>query len=289
MKGIILAGGTGSRLFPMTLGVSKQLLPVAGKPLIYYPLSTLMLSGIREILIISTPVDLPRFGEVFGNGSHLGLSICYAEQLAPNGIAEALLISKEFVDGDSVALILGDNVFYGAGLSELLSRSLNQNAFDGAVCFTSPVAYPESFGVVEYDEQNQVISIEEKPVVPRSRYALTGLYAFDRDAYMVASQLSPSVRGELEVTDVLSVYLNRNRLCAHRLDDGHVWFDTGTHESLAEAHNFITNQEAKTGLKIGCVEEIALSNGWIELQQVHARGRAFSQSAYGQYLQNITG
>lgn len=288
MKGIILAGGTGSRLFPMTLGVSKQLLPVAGKPLIYYPLATLMLANIRDILIISTPVDLPRFREVFGNGSHLGLSIRYAEQLAPNGIAEALLISQEFSAGDPVALILGDNVFHGAGLSELLVQSLNLKKFEGAACFTFPVARPERFGVVEYDEQDQVISIEEKPAIPRSRFALTGLYAFDGDAYTVASQLIPSVRGELEVTDVLSVYLNRNRLHARKLNNEHVWFDTGTHESLAEAHNFITNQEARTGLKIGCVEEIALSKGWVEIQQVHARGNAFSQSAYGQYLQNIT-
>ena len=288
MKGIILAGGSGTRLYPVTLSVCKQLLPVYDKPMIYYPLSVLMLAGIKEILIISTPQDLPRFREVFGTGSQLGLAFSYKEQPRPNGIAEAFLLGKEFIGSDDVCLILGDNIFYGHGFTDLLNKTVNDiTARRGATVFGYYVNDPERYGVIEFDKKNVVLSIEEKPQMPKSNYAVTGLYFYDNNVIEISRKMKPSWRGELEVTDVNREYLKEGNLRVEFLGRGYAWLDTGTHESLLEASEFISTMEKRQGLKIACIEEIAYQLGYIDGDQLLKLAEPLKKNGYGQYLLKI--
>jgi glucose-1-phosphate thymidylyltransferase len=285
VKGIILAGGSGSRLFPATIAVSKQLLPVYDKPMIYYPLGVLMLAGIREILIISTPTDLPRFRDLLGDGSAFGISLEYAEQASPNGLAEAFIIGRSFVGDDRVALILGDNIFYGAGLVDLLRTATEQK--DGATVFAYPVEDPERYGVVEFDPETRLAcSIEEKPKNPKSRWAVTGLYFYDNRVLDIAASLSPSARGELEITDVNRAYLEDGSLEVLRMGRGYAWLDTGTHDSLHDAGSYIRTIEKRQGFKIMCLEEIALELGWLNSDSLRTRANSLGKTEYATYLRN---
>jgi glucose-1-phosphate thymidylyltransferase len=281
MKGIILAGGSGTRLYPLTLGVSKQLLPVYDKPMIYYPLSVLMLAGIRDILIISTPHDLPVFRRLLGDGSRLGLRFSYAEQPRPAGLAQAFVIGREFIGRDTVCLVLGDNIFYGGGLSEILTRAVGLQT--GGLVFGYPVRDPERYGVVEFDAERRVIGIEEKPKQPKSSYAVPGLYFYDNDVIRIAQALKPSARGEFEITDVNLAYLERGALRVEPLGRGFAWLDTGTETSLLQAGDFVRTIEERQGQKIACLEEIAFNKGFISAQQVEALAAGFN-NCYGQYL-----
>lgn len=284
MKGIILAGGSGTRLHPLTLAVSKQLMPVYDKPMIYYPLSTLMLAGIREILIISTPKDLPLFQQLLGDGTQLGCRFIYAEQSEPNGLAEAFIIGKDFIGKDSVALILGDNIFYGSGLSQLLQKSARQT---GGTIFAYPVNDPQRYGVVEFDENNKVVSIEEKPEKPKSDYAVPGLYFYDNRVVEYAENIRPSARGELEITDINRMYLKNNQLKVSIFNRGTAWLDTGTFHSLMQAGQFVQVIEERQGLKVGAIEEVAYRMGYISRDQLHNLAKPLCKSGYGTYLMKI--
>jgi glucose-1-phosphate thymidylyltransferase len=285
MKGIILAGGSGSRLYPVTGAVSKQLLPVYDKPMIYYPLSVLMFGGIREILIISTPADLPQFKRLLGDGTELGINLSYAEQAQPNGLAEAFLIGAGHVGDDSAALVLGDNIFHGPGFPDQLRRSIAE--LDGCVLFGYPVSDPGRYGVGESDDSGRLISIEEKPIQPRSNRAITGLYLYDNDVLEIAKQIKPSARGELEITDINRTYLERGTATLIDLGRGFAWLDTGTHDSLLEAGQYVQVLEHRQGIRIACLEEVALSMGYIDADACYALGAKLGNSRYGEYVMAI--
>ena len=281
-KGIILAGGSGSRLHPITLGVSKQLLPIYDKPMIYYPLSVLMLAGIREVLIISTSDDVPHFKKLLGDGSQFGLELSYAEQPTPDGLAQAFIIGADFIGKNNVCLILGDNIFYGYGFSGMLQQAVQKRS--GATIFAYHVTDPERFGVVEFSASGQALAIEEKPAHAKSNYAVTGLYFYDNDVLEIAKQVQPSARGELEITDINNAYLKRGDLQVAVLGRGFAWLDTGTHDSLLEAGHYVKTIETRQGLKVACLEEIAYRQGWLSQPQLHAAGQALNKTGYGQYL-----
>jgi glucose-1-phosphate thymidylyltransferase len=284
MKGIILAGGSGTRLYPITMGISKQLMPIYDKPMIYYPLSTLMLAGINEILVITTPDDESQFKKLLGDGSQWGCTISYAAQQVPNGLAQAFVIGEKFIGNDSVALVLGDNIFYGSGFSKLLQESINPN---GGVIFAYPVSDPERYGVVEFDKQFNALSLEEKPIQPKSNHAVPGLYFYDNEVIEIAKNISPSQRGEYEITDVNKIYLQKKKLKVCVLDRGFAWLDTGTFESLHDAAEYVRVIEKRQGLKIGCPEEIAWRMGFINTTQFLSLAKSLQKSGYGVYLQSL--
>ena len=285
MKGIILAGGSGTRLYPITKGVSKQLLPVYDKPMVYYPLSVLMLAGIRDILLISTPEDISSFQRLLGDGSEFGIRLSYAVQASPDGLAQAFIIGEEFIGNDSVCLVLGDNIFYGQGFSPMLRQAAQRKT--GATVFGYQVKDPERFGVVEFDGNKRAISLEEKPLEPKSNFAITGLYFYDNDVVTIAKQVKPSARGELEITCINQTYLERGDLRVELLGRGFAWLDTGTHESLLEASHFVETIEKRQGLKIACLEEIAFHNDWLSAEQIQESAKNLSKNGYGQYLQEL--
>jgi glucose-1-phosphate thymidylyltransferase len=290
MKGIILAGGRATRLYPVTQAITKQLLPIYDKPMIYYPLSVLMLSGIRNILIISTPQELPRFKELFSDGSQLGLKLNYAPQADPRGIADAFIVGEDFIGTDCTALVLGDNIFFGHGFTDVLKKAVREvQATGGATVFGYYVRDPERYGVVEFDDKGSALSIEEKPAHPKSNYAITGLYFYDNNVVKIAKHLTPSARGELEITSVNQTYLDQGRLAVEVLGRGYAWLDTGTHDSLLEASEFIATIEKRQGMKIGCIEEIAYRAGYIGIQEIKKYIERYGNSGYGEYLRSVVG
>lgn len=287
MKGIVLAGGSGTRLYPLTLGVSKQLLPVYDKPMIYYPLSTLMLAGIKDILIITTPEDMSAFQRLLGDGTQFGISLSYKVQPSPDGLAQAFLIGEDFIDGDSCALVLGDNVYFGQGFGPKLEQAANRN--EGATIFGYQVTDPERFGVIEFDEHYNALSIEEKPLKPKSKWAITGLYFFDKNVVEIAKKVKPSPRGELEITSVINSYLEKKDLKVELLGRGYAWLDTGTHDSLIEASQFIHTIEKRQGFKVACLEEIGFRKGWLSKSRLAEHAEKLSKSPYGVYLKGLLG